>query len=139
MRDREDEMLFDEGRLRRALRLEASEMPPRLDVALLAARARRERPALAAAALLSSVLAVVAAALALSFVALALPSVAPAFLSELLGTLLAAGAAAAVPVAERIAVAQQPSVPIALLAALTFAIAYENAQRKESRRDVRTS
>lgn len=139
MRERDDEMLFDEGRLRRALRLEASELPPRLDVALIAARARTDRPALAAASLVSSALAILAAAAVLAFAALALPAIAPAFLSELLGTVLAAGAAAAVPVAERIAVAQQPTVPIALLAALTFAIAYEYTQRREARRDVRTS
>ena len=39
-RDRANEYLFDEMRLRRALRLDAAELPPRIDVAAIAAQAR---------------------------------------------------------------------------------------------------
>ena len=81
--DRRDDDLFDETRLRRALRLEAAELPSRLDVAAIAARARADGPAFAAASLASTVFAGVAAAGLVGLVVAALPAVAPAVASDL--------------------------------------------------------
>ncbi len=55
--DRRDDDLFDEMRLRRALRLEAAEFPPRIDVAAIAARAGADQPAFAVASLISTLFA----------------------------------------------------------------------------------
>jgi hypothetical protein len=131
-----DEDLFDEIRLRRALRLDAAELPPRIDVAAIAARARADRPGFAAASLLSTLVAGVAGAALLALVAVALPTVAPALGSELFSAVLDTLARAAIPASALLSVAAQPTVPIAAIVALAVAIAYEYAQRRERLREV---
>ena len=135
--DRRDDDLFDEGRLRRALRFEAAELPPRIDVLAIATQAEAgARPALAAASLLSAVVAVLASAALLGLAAVALPVVAPTVASELLATAIEAFAGVAVPASALLAIAAQPTVPVAALAALAVAIGYEYAQRRERLREV---
>ena len=129
--DRHNDDLFDEARLRRALRLEASELPPRIDLAAIVARARAERPAFAVAALVSRVLAGVAAAGLVGLTAMALPTVAPALASDLFAAGIETLTRVAIPVSALLSLAAQPTVPIAAIAALAVAIAYEYAQRRE--------
>jgi hypothetical protein len=134
--DERDVDLFDEMRLRRALRLEAVELPPRIDVAAIAARARADRPPFAPAALMSTLVAGVAAAGLVGLVAAALPTVVPALASELFAAAIETYARAAIPLSAVLSLAAQPTVPIATLAALAVAIAYEYAQRRERVREV---
>jgi hypothetical protein len=134
--DRRDEDLFDETRLRRALRLEAAEMPPRIDVAAIAARARAERPAFVAASFVSTVFAGIAVAGLVGLIAAALPSVAPALASDIFAAGIQTLAQAAIPASALLSLAMQPTVPIALIAALAVAIAHEYAQRRERVREV---
>jgi hypothetical protein len=129
--DRQNGDLFDEGRLRRALRLEASELPPQIDLAAIVARARAERPAFAAASLVSTVLAGAAAAGLVGLIAMALPTVAPALASDLFTAGIETLTRVAIPVSALLSLAAQPTVPIAAIAALAVAIAYEYAQRRE--------
>jgi len=134
--DRRDEDLFDEIRLRRALRLEAAELPPRIDAAAIAARARAERPTFAAASLVSALVAGVAAAGLVGLVAMALPAIAPGVASDLFSAAIETLTRIAVPVSTLLSVAEQPTVPVAAIAALAVAIAYEYAQRREPVREV---
>ena len=123
--------LFDEARLRRALRLDASELPSRIDVAAIAVQADTRRPALLAASLLSTVLTCFAGAALIALAAVALPEIAPAIMSSLLADAIETLARAAVPASSILGAVQQPAVPMAALAALAVAIAYEYAQRRE--------
>jgi hypothetical protein len=125
---------FDEIRLRRALRLEATELPSRVDLAAIAAQAEAGRPAFAAASLLSTAVSGLAGAGLIALAAVALPAVAPAVTATLLTTTIEAFARAAGPATAVLDVAQQPSVPLAALAALAVAIAYEYTQRRERAR-----
>ncbi len=134
--DRRGEELFDEIRLRRALRLEAAELPPRIDMAAIAARARDDRPAVAAASLVSTLVAGVAAAGLVSLIAVTLPAVAPALASDLFASALETLARVAIPGSALLSLAEQPTVPVAALAALAVAIAHEYAQRREQVREV---
>ena len=134
--DRRDEDLFDETRLRRALRLEAAELPPRIDVAAIAARARADRPAFAAASLVSTLFAGIAAAGLVGLIAVALPAVAPAVASDLYSAAIETLSRIAIPASALLSLAEQPTVPIAALAALAVAIAYEYAQRREPVREI---
>ena len=134
--DRREEELFDEMRLRRALRLEAAEIPPRIDVAAIAARARATEPAFAAASLGSTVVAGVAAAGLLGLIAVAVPAVAPALASDLFTAAIGAFTRIAVPASNLLALAEQPTIPMAALAALAVAIVHEYAQRREPVREV---
>ena len=129
--DQRDEELFDEVRLRRALRLEAAEMPPRVDVAAIAAQARADRPAFAAASLVSALVAGVAAAGIVGLIAAALSAVAPAVAADLFGAAIETFARLAIPASALFSLAQQPTVPVAAIAALAVAIAHEYAQRRE--------
>ena len=129
--DRRDEDLFDEARLRRALRLEAAELPPRIDVAAIAARARADRPAFAAASLVSTLFAGIAAAGLVGLIAAALPAVAPAVASDLYSAAIETLTRVAIPASALLSLAEQPTVPIAALAALAVAIVHEYAQRRE--------
>ena len=135
-RDFRDEELFDETRLRRALRLDPAELPPRFDFASVAAAAEADRPASALAALMSRLVAGVAAAVFIGLIVVALPAVAPAVGWELLDAAIAAIARAAVPVSAVLAVAEQPSIPLAATFALAVAAAYEYAQRRERLRAI---
>ena len=134
--DRRDEDLFDETRLRRALRLEAAELPPRIDVAAIAARARADRPAFAAASLVSTLFAGIAAAGLVGLITAALPAVAPAVASDLYSSAIETLTRVAIPASALLSLAEQPTVPIAALAALAVAIAYEYAQRREPVREI---
>jgi hypothetical protein len=134
--DRRDAELFDETRLRRALRLEAVELPPRLDVAAIAARARADRPALAAASLVSALVAVAAAAGLVGLIAAALPAVAPVVASDIYTAAIETFTRLAIPASAVLSLAGQPTVPIAAIAALAVAIVHEYAQRRESLREV---
>ena len=133
--DRRDDDLFDEMRLRRALRLEAAELPPRLDIAAIAARARAERPAFAAASLASRVFAGVAAAGLAGLVVAALPVVAPAMASDLFTAAIETLTRVAVPASALLSLAEQPTIPIAALAALAVAIVHEYTLRREPVRE----
>jgi dihydrodipicolinate synthase/N-acetylneuraminate lyase len=134
--DRRDEDLFDETRLRRALRLEAAELPPRLDIAAIAARARADRPAFAAASLVSTLVAGVAAAGLVGLIAVAFPAVAPALASDLFTAAIETVTRIAIPASALLSLAQQPTVPIAAIAALAVAIVHEYAQRREPVREI---
>ncbi len=134
--DRRDEDLFDEARLRRALRLDVAELPPRIDLAAIAARARADRPAFAAASLVSTLFAGVAAAGLVGLVAVAFPAVAPAVASDVFAAAIEALTQVAIPASLLLSLAEQPTVPIAAIAALAVAIAYEYAQRREPVREV---
>jgi len=129
MNERPDE-LFDETRLRRALRLEASERPPRLDVAALAVLSGEQDPAARAVGGRAMVAAAVAGGVLLAFAAVGVAR-APALLAVGLDEAIALVARAAVPADGALALAQEPTVPIALLAAVVFAAAYELVQRRE--------
>ena len=129
-RDFRDDELFDEIRLRRALRLDAAELPPRFDLATVAVRAA-DRPASAFAGLLSTAFAGMATAALTGLVAVALPAIAPAVGSELFDATIQTVTRAAVPLSAVLAAAQQPSIPLAATFALAVAVAYEYAQRRE--------
>jgi predicted outer membrane lipoprotein len=129
--DRRHESLFDEIRLRRALRLDAAELPPRFDLATISAQAQAHRPGFAVAALLSTCLAGMAAAALVGLVAVTLPTVGATVASDLFDAAIQTVARAAVPASAVIAAAQQPSIPLAATFALAVAIAYEYAQRRE--------
>jgi hypothetical protein len=134
--DRRDDDLFDETRLRRALRLEATELPPRIDVAAIAARARAGRPTFAAASLVSTLVAGVAAAGLVGLVAMALPAIAPGVASDLFSAAIETLTRVAIPASGLLALAEQPTVPVAAIAALAVAIAFEYTQRRELVREV---
>jgi hypothetical protein len=134
--DRRDEDLFDETRLRRALRLEATELPPRIDVAAIAARARAGRPTFAAASLVSTLVAGVAAAGLVGLVAMALPAIAPGVASDLFSAAIETLTLVAIPASGLLSLAEQPTVPVAAIAALAVAIAFEYTQRRELVREV---
>jgi len=129
-RDFRDDELFDEIRLRRALRLDAAELPPRFDLATVAARVA-DRPASAFAGLLSTAFAGMATAALTGLVAVALPAIAPAVGSELFDAAIQTVTRAAVPLSAVLAAAQQPSIPLAATFALAVAVAHEYAQRRE--------
>ncbi|MDQ2912207.1 MAG: hypothetical protein M3T56_03020 [Chloroflexota bacterium] len=134
--DQQHEDLFDETRLRRALRLDAAELPPRVDVAAIAARAELTRPAFVAASIVSTLLAGLAGAALVSLVLMALPAVAPTVAFDLFAAAIQTLAHVAIPASALLALAAQPTVPIAALAALAVAIAHEYAQRRERVREV---
>ncbi len=134
--DRKNEDLFDEARLRRALRLDAAELPARIDVAAIAARARADRPAFAAASLVSTLFAGVAAAGLVGLIAVAFSAVAPSVASDVFAAAIETLTRVAIPASLLLSLAEQPTVPVAAIAALAVAIAYEYAQRREPVREV---
>ena len=134
--DRRDEELFDEMRLRRALRLDAAELPPRIDIAAIVAQDRTDRPAFAVASLVSTLFAGVAAAALAGLVAMAFVAIAPALASDLFAAAIETIARVAIPASDLLALAQQPTVPVAAIGALAVAIVHEYAQRRERVREV---
>jgi hypothetical protein len=129
MRRPDGDELFAEADLRRALRLETSELPPRFDPAALIARAARSE--LRVVSLASAVVAGSAAAvLLIGAVTLAL-AVVPAVAADAYAAAIGVVVWAAVPVDAVLGTIEQPAIPIAALAAVTFTIAYEYRQRKE--------
>ena len=129
-RMRSDDDLFDEVALRRALRLEASELPPRIQAAAIAARASA-RPPFDLASLASSLFAGLAAAALLAAAAVTISSLLPALAGDAFDAALSLVASVAVPLEPAVQAMQQPTIPIAALAAIAFAIAYEYRTRKE--------
>ncbi|HEV8654211.1 MAG TPA: hypothetical protein VGR85_01685 [Candidatus Limnocylindria bacterium] len=119
MSDPGDELL-DETTLRRALRLEADERPPRFDPAAIAAVARRPRLALVSA-LVALGLGAVGAVAVWSAVAIFLPTLAADAFDLALGVL----ALLVVPLSAIAGVAQQPVVPLSLIAAIAIATLHE--------------
>ena len=122
--------LFDETRLRRALRLDASEAPPRLDAQAIAALAQARVP-FAPATLVSAMVAGVSAAILVATGAIAFSVLAPTLLAEGLAGAIALAARIAVPMDGVIRQLQEPTMPIAAIAGLAMAIAYEFRQRRE--------
>jgi hypothetical protein len=122
--DRRDELL-DETMLRRALRLEADERPPRFDPAAIAAAAT-QRPRLAlVSALVALVLGVSGAVAIWSAVAV----LAPTLVADALDLALARLALFAVPVSAVAELIQQPVIPLSLVLALAIATAHELRER----------
>ena len=120
--------LLEETTIRRALRLEADERPPRFDPAAIAAAAR-VRPGSAAiltGLAIAGVTGVVAGTV-WSLILGAAPQVADATGAVLLDAVIAF-ATVLVPIAE---IATQPAVPLSLLAALGVAILFELRERRE--------
>src|SRR5438094_8838013 len=109
--------LFAEAELRRALRLDAAELPPRLDAAALVAR-MREGPSVAVASLVSAMLAVASAAGLIVGVTIALTAIAPELPADGYGLALGPVAAAAIPTTGFLETFEQPTIPIAALAAV---------------------
>ena len=134
--DQRGEDLFDETRLRRALRLDVAELPPRIDVAAIAARARADRPTVVAASLVSTLVAGVAAAGLVGLIAAAFPTVGPAVASDVFAAAIEALTRLAIPASALLSLAEQPTVPVATIAALAVAIAFEYTQRREPVREV---
>jgi hypothetical protein len=135
---RSDDELFDEGRLRRALRLDASEMPDPLDASAIIALAERTRRAgepRVSSALFGAVAGVLVAFAAVASAGALFPALAPAGFAALLAVL-----ARAAVIGETAAQAlQDPTIPIATLAGITVAIAYEHRLRRERANAYRTA
>lgn len=123
MTDRRDDLL-DETILRRALRLESDERPPIFDAAAIAAAGQRPRLAVVSALVAVGIVSMGAVAVWSAVVFLLPTVVANAFDVALL--LLASLAVPASAIAE---IAQQPVVPLSLLAALAIATAHELRER----------
>lgn len=132
----DDRHVLDETVLRRALRLERDEVPPRFDTAAIAAAAAAERPrrsavfvGLAAAGLVGIV-----SSLVWSTVFGAGPAIADVVLHFALDVVIVL-ATLLVPIADAVS---QPIVPVSLIAACAVALAFELSERKD-RMDVHAS
>lgn len=123
MTDRRDGLL-DETILRRALRLESDERAPVFDPAAIAAAAERPRVALVSA-LVAIGIGTVGAVTVWSATAMLLPTV----VADAFGVVLGVVAMLAVPASGVLDLAQQPAVPLSLLAALAVATAHELRER----------
>lgn len=129
MTERRDD-LFDETVLRRALRLEPDELTPGFDAAAIALLAA-QRPAIS----LRAFGLVLAGSALLGFAAVGIwgavfayaPSALDAAMAVVLDLLIAA-ATVLLPLAD---LAQQPAVPLSLVAALAVAILHELRERRE--------
>ena len=119
-----------EPSLRRALRLEADERPPRLDAVAGAARRSTGEQLLRIARGLALV--GISFGILVTLAAAALPAVMDVDPSGLFGFALAALAAAAERLVPLAALATDPAVATATLAALIFAIGYERGSGRES-------
>jgi hypothetical protein len=121
--------LLEETTLRRALRLEADEHPPRFDPAAIATAARAVRPSSATILTGLAVAGVtgVVAGTVWSFILGAAPQLADAIGGAALEALISL-ATLLVPIAE---IATEPAVPLSLLAALGVAILFELRERRE--------
>jgi len=118
--DRREDLL-DETILRRALRLEADERRPVFDPVAIAAAARQRTRLAVASGLVGLGLGAVGAVTVWSAVALLLPTVVANAFDIGLGIV----ALLAVPASGILDLAQQPAVPLSLLAALAIATAHE--------------
>src|SRR5438477_531968 len=93
--------------------------------------ARLARPRFAAATLASASLAGLAGALLVAAAFVGIGAIAPALVSEILASAIAFLASAAVPIDGTLRIAEDPTVPVAVLVCLGLAIAYEQGQRRE--------
>lgn len=123
MTDRREDLL-DETILRRALRLESDERPPVFDPAAIAAAGQRPRLAVVSA-LVAVGLVSAGAVVVWSAVAFLLPTV----VANAFDVALLLLASLAVPASATLEIAQQPVVPLSLLAALAIATAHELRER----------
>lgn len=121
-----DHELLDETTLRRALRLEADERPPRFDPAAIAAAAR-QRPRLV---MVSALVAVALTGIGAFAVWSAIATFLPTAVAHAFEVGLGAVAFLAVPATTIAAVVQQPAVPLSVLAALAIATAFELRERE---------
>jgi|SRR5437764_14752457 len=122
-----------EATLRRALRLDADERPPRLDaVAIAAGAARRSTGEQLLRIARGLALVGISFGILVTLAAAALPAVMDVDPSGLFGFALAALAAAAERLVPLAALATDPAVATATLAALIFAIGYERGSGRES-------
>ena len=78
----------------------------------------------------------VAAAGLAGLVAMAFVAIAPALASDLFAAAIETIARVAIPATDLLALAQQPTVPVAAIGALAVAIVHEYAQRREPVREV---
>ncbi len=126
-------VMIDEGALRRALRLDAGERPPRLDAAAIAVAAEREAVRERRAAVLSGVaIAAVlstAAAFAGAFDQLPFALVALLSLDPLDAAILGVQVAAA-PLDAVLRIVMQPAVPLAIFAAALVALVTEGRRER---------
>jgi hypothetical protein len=123
---------IDELLLRSALRIDASERAPRLDAVAIALRAARRSPLeLALATVRVGVLMGFALALGLGAAYAALGLVGELDPTGLLGVAIAAAAWGLTLVAQAAVLLMSPTIGLASLAALLFAIVYESAIRRE--------
>ncbi len=128
----DDRELMDEKVLRRALRLEASERPPRVDIVAIA-RLAAERNGSRPAALAVTTVAAFAAAALLGLGSLAGWTIAPSLSAGLLGAGIDLVAQAGVPIVRIATLAQQPTLVMVLLTAVAFGIVYSLVERREPR------
>ena len=123
MTDRRDDLL-DETILRRALRLESDERPPIWSAAAIAAAGQRPRLAVVSAFVAVGLVSV-GAVVVWSAVAFLLPTV----VANAFDVALLLLASLAVLASATLEIAQQPVVPLSLLAALAIATAHELRER----------
>ena len=123
MTDRRDDLL-DETILRRALRLESDERAPIFDAAAIAVAGQRSRLAVVSALVAVGLVSMGAVAV-WSAVAFFLPTV----VANAFDVALLLLASLAVPASATLEIAQQPVVPLSLLAALAIATAHELRER----------
>ena len=130
MTDRRDDLL-DEAVLRRSLRLDADERPPRFDAAAIAARAAERRPFSSAAHLVGAGV-LIASGLSAPAVWEAVASFAWPLIATAFDAALSFVAVAAMVLTAVVEMAQQPVIPASLLVGLAIAIVFELRQRKET-------
>ncbi len=117
--------LIDERTLRRSLRLESDERPPRFDPAAIASAARLRPRSVLATGLVALAIGATGAVAVWAWVSAASTLAARAFEGA-----IALAVALALPVTAILQLVQQPVVPLSLVAALTIAIVYELRERE---------
>lgn len=117
--------LFDEHDIRRALRLDADEMPARIDPRVIAAAARASRSGVPVGILLAASIAFVGGWVWSEIFRTLVGAVLASTGFDLLGTLLSAVDTIVVWLAPIAEAASAPTIPIAILAAAVIAAAFE--------------
>ncbi len=117
--------LFDEHDIRRALQLDADEMPARLDPRVIAAAARASRSSMSMGIVLAASIAFVGGWAWSEIFRALVTAVLASTGFDLLGTLISAIDAVVVGLAPIAEAASAPTVPIAILAAAVIAAAFE--------------
>lgn len=117
---------IEEARLRRALRLESDERPPRLDLAVIRAAAARPGPTPPALRVgTAAAFGILSLAAVATGVRLASELVAQAFTGVALDVALGALAFVSVPLESALAIVTHPSTPLAILAAVAVAMFHQ--------------